>query len=375
MRNESLVVLLAYVVTACASAPEELGTPPVAILTPAGKADIYGEDGRRFIEDEGVAPWMRRLGRSVGAMVSPDNAGADGAVSFPEETTREASNYCAEERLVDERTVATCTVFLVAPDLVMTAGHCVPRGCNEGPIVFGLDRARAEAGYLAPETFRCARVEARLQSEGYDWALLRLDRATSLPSLQLAASDPAEGTNLALIGHGQGMPQQAVLGGVVLNEGPRSFFVTDLDAFGGSSGSPVFSMETREVVGILTSGGYDFAVDEAAECVRAVRCEEASGTGFGLECPGNRVNTLDLVRAELEARAEVEEPCFETCARVGLRPGECRSARECVGLCAEDTGCDDRCEFACDAYGYDESTCRQGWSCVDGCVVHSGCTG
>ncbi|MFK8004617.1 MAG: serine protease [Polyangiales bacterium] len=265
-------------------------------------------------------------------------------------------------------------VFLVAPDLVMTAGHCAARGCNEGAIVFGLDRARAESAYSPSEVYRCMRVEARMQSEGYDWALLRLDRATPLPPLQLAASDPAEGTHVALIGHGLGLPQQAVLGGVVLNEGPRSFFVTDLDAFGGTSGSPVFSMETREVVGILASGGYDLEFDEQAQCLRSVRCDETSGTGFGLECPGNRVTTLELVREEF-ARLGADPFCTTSCADAALRPGECRSGRECVGFCAQDTGCNDACKFPCDAYGYDDDTCREGWSCVGGCVVQSGCSG
>ena len=101
--------------------------------------------------------------------------------------------------------------------------------------------------------------------------------------VQLASARPRNGTALTMIGHPKGL-RMKVDSGVVLADKPSSWdlsrgFLTNLNAFHGNSGSPVWSSEG--VVGLLTDGDKDSVPNSGGDggaCYIAFACpEDASG--------------------------------------------------------------------------------------------------
>ena len=67
-----------------------------------------------------------------------------------------------------------------------------------------------------------------------------------------------EGDSIFVIGHPVGLPVKVAGGATIRNNKPKNFYLTDLDTFGGNSGSAVFSSATNNIIGILVRGSTDF---------------------------------------------------------------------------------------------------------------------
>ena len=68
-------------------------------------------------------------------------------------------------------------------------------------------------------------------------------------------------------------------------------FVTDLDSFGGNSGSPVYHDKTGDLVGILNRGELDF--ERKGDCYVSKKCK-------GGECNGEAVSYIDKMIGAIE---------------------------------------------------------------------------
>lgn len=350
----SLSLSLAAVGTSCAGVPE--GTPPLsdwASSSDDGKSDIFGSDGRRDPSDPEVASWIRDAAQAVGGFVPVEDGAhlrADGSLTLGELTVAERNGLCPDVAFVDERETAVCTVFLVAPDLAITAAHCTHGNeCWDMPIVFGLDHAMAERGSVAADdVYYCAEIVDSNRFREEDWALMRLDReAHGLTPLTLrSGANAREGEAVIGIGHPSGLPLKVSLGGTVLHVRDEAF-TSDLDLFGGSSGGPILSEETGEVVGILFAGGPDYVYDEARDCTLPLQCESLRGAG--LACQGAHSTNVSRVRG-LPGVPDV--------------PG------------AGDHPRVERCEYECLDYGYRLLECVDGWQCLasTACIEMNDCT-
>ncbi len=114
------------------------------------------------------------------------------------------------------------------------------------------------AALAADQVHRIERVLAR--DPWRDVALLRLD-GRALQPLELAEAPPRTDDALYSVNHGMGVPAKLVDGAQAFSVGDDSF-LTDLDAFGGASGAPVFDVNGL-VVGMLTSGARDWSESES----------------------------------------------------------------------------------------------------------------
>ncbi len=265
---------------------------------------IYGDDDRKELFELPSDAALRQAADSTAALVNLDQLtdeapgdGGDGTNpmlgartaayrQLPATKFGDMYNLCADEPYREQPSPAFCSGFLVAPDLMVTAGHCVlgVSDCANIAFVFGF-------GYAAPEQdvtrvagrniYHCKDIVMRkidMLTES-DFAVIRLDRAVEgRQPLAFRHSGQVEmGTPLAVIGHPAGLPTKIAGGAAVRSAEPAAFFTANLDTYGGNSGSAVFNAETAEVEGILVRGEQDFT--SRAGCMTSYRCDNGDCRG------------------------------------------------------------------------------------------------
>lgn len=233
-----------------------------------GQKVEYGIDDRReaYEIDDGVAS---AHAASVVALMDVSSIKSNGNGTSTLHTVRfaDSHNLCAGERFREQPTAAFGTGFLVAPDVIVTAGHCV-NGNNlaRTRFVFGfrMRPSRFAVTTLSDtEIYKGVGIIARQNDpNGADFAVIRLDRAvTNRPALAIRRdANIPDGQSVYVIGHPCGLPLKYAPGAVVRDNSPTTHFVANLDTYGGNSGSPVFNGDTGMVEGVLVRGETDFVL-------------------------------------------------------------------------------------------------------------------
>lgn len=202
-----------------------------------------------------------------------DLFGDDGYLGF--------SNACSSERFTNEPAPGFCSGFLVAPDMIATAAHCI-REANPlglGPPLNDIFFVFVMNGVSNPvlnydeddkkEVYRARQLGASIYnlSTEEDWALVQLDRVVT-NHLPLAIRDSGQISNnqqVHVIGHPSGLPRKYVGGANVRSNTNTIFFEINSDTYHANSGSAVFndnnsmfSLDALVVEGILVRGEPDF---------------------------------------------------------------------------------------------------------------------
>jgi V8-like Glu-specific endopeptidase len=293
---------------------------------------VYGQDDRRDlyeITDDSVRTLVTE---SVVTLVNRSNVNAadPNNVRINGQTLGQAFNLCSGERYADQPTGGFCSGTLIAPDLVLTAGHCVTdTSCRRVSFVFGyaMTSSSRVGTITTQDVFSCARVIAREENDTADYAVVQLDRSAAPrftpASVRASRSGLPAGTPLLMIGSPSGLPVKVDDGGSVRNPQDGAYFVATTDSFGGNSGSGVWSPASLEVVGILTAGDTDYV--QSGSCQRVNVCSESG-------CQGEKV--LYVSRA-VDAFCEegTDEDLCNSSARCG--DGYCAYS-ETSGSCAQD---------------------------------------
>lgn len=202
--------------------------------------------------------------------------------------TLQSRNVCAKERFSNQITAARCSGFLVAPDLLMTAGHCVKdqNDCNGYSWVFDYKMSSANQMMIKitrNEVYRCSKIVARAMDNATmnDFALIKLDRAVNgrKPLVIRKEGEVKVGEKLMVIGYPSNLPAKLADGAKVRDSANPYYFVADLDSYGGNSGSPVINEATGLVEGILVRGEQDYIYDYNLGCSLSKVCEQDSCRG------------------------------------------------------------------------------------------------
>jgi hypothetical protein len=257
---------------------------------------VYGVDNRKDLYQV-TSPAVRRAAAAVVALVkASDLAGnADGSFTLATESYQQAYDLCGNEPFVSQPIGCFCSGFLVAPDVIATAGHCVKSEADLAGIRFVFDfrmndAASARTSFPAADVYEGqALIGRRLAGDGTDWALVRLDRPVTgrAPVGVRTSGKIGSAQTLFVIGHPSGLPQKYAPGARVRDNSPVPFFVANLDTYGGNSGSPVFNASSRKVEGILVRGENDFVTN---------------GTCYvSLVCPTTGCRGEDVTRATVWA--------------------------------------------------------------------------
>lgn len=283
-----------------------------AATTPTSDKVVYGDDDRLEVYE--AAGSMKVLAASTAAMISPSNLikNEDGSFNTTQKTLKE-NGICEDDPYANQPTPANCSGFLVGPDLLMTAGHCIrsQAACNAQRWVFGfaVDEETKEAGknIAAENIYSCKLLvnQELISFKGTDHALIQLDRVVSnrLP-LNFRAEGAAEvGDPLVVIGHPMGLPTKVADGANIRTNNHPHYFVATLDTFGGNSGSAVFNTNTLTVEGILVRGETDYKYNSQKMCAEIFVCAEDA-------CRGEDVSRITSI-IELAQRDVVMEAALK----------------------------------------------------------------
>lgn len=260
---------------------------------------VYGEDNRKDPFDE-PSMELRVLAQSTVALVQSSRLSEsdDGTVSMRLNSYGAGRRLCTDEPFYEQSTGAFCSGFLVAPDVVVTAGHCIrsARDCSETKFVFDFAvsalGAEVPSLFSADQVYSCSEIikQELERSNMQDYAVVRLDRPAigRAPLSVRREGQPELGQRLAVIGHPAGLPTKIADGGTVLKD-EGTFFIADLDTYGGNSGSAVFNRDTFEVEGILVRGATDYVRDPVNSCTRSNECAAGEISGG---CRGEDVTRI-----------------------------------------------------------------------------------
>jgi len=162
------------------------------------------------------------------------------------------------QRFKNQPMASSCSAFLVAPNIVITAGHCID-GKTEDQLsgirfVFGYwMESSSDAKLNVPEenVYSIGKVIHSEYSKlnAIDYAIIELDRdVTVAEPLKISEKEVKVGDQVYIIGYPNGLPLKYAPNAEVYRVNQQSF-VASLDAFKGNSGSPVFNSE-GEIVGV-----------------------------------------------------------------------------------------------------------------------------
>ena len=303
-----------------------LGSLGTFVISGAVSASvIYGLDHR--IEVSEGSPMQHRLSTSTATMISMEHITPDPVQSnvyvLSQKTLRDwletpseepkykelfspkirmaqknGYTFCEGERFVDQPSPGACSGFLIAPDLLVTAGHCslVENFCSKFRWVFGFEfdvkTKTAGTNVSGENIYSCKKVISKALSVplGLDYAIVQLDRrVVNRAPVTIENSQKIENdTSLFVIGSPSGLPLKVAAGANVRNNEHPYFFSANLDTFQGNSGSAVFNAVTGVVEGILVRGEEDFRVNQAKMCVEANKCED-------YKCRGEDVTRLSTI--------------------------------------------------------------------------------
>ena len=281
-----IIVAVSSLTIACMrSANRDANSPPAG---PSGQTVsgtvIYGADNRRDLFDEPNAS-LRRVADSTVALIKNTEITrpGDGTVSIRTANFGQRYYLCAGERFREQETAAFCSGFLVASDLIVTAGHCVTSllNCQETSFVFGFAyRVPLVTPNRVPATdvYSCRELlHSQADGGGADYAVIRLDRPVQghVPLSLRRSGSPSPGDDLTVLGHPSGLPLKISGGAKVRSVNAAGYLVANLDTYGGNSGSAVVSDRTHDVEGILVRGERDFELkDENGLCYASNVCTE-----------------------------------------------------------------------------------------------------
>lgn len=253
---------------------------------------IYGTDDRQDYY-QADAKWKLKADSTV-ALIRTGSLNDQGAITLIKtQSYGKSMALCATEPFYEQETAAFCSGFLVAPDTIVTAGHCIRSqdNCDATNFVFGF---RLESSAVQPRSvpsdhvFKCSKLVFSVATPtGEDFAVAKLDRPVTFAeplSLRRAGSANA-GENMRVIGHPAGLPLK-LAGGAAVRSVKGEFLVANLDTYGGNSGSAVFNETTGDVEGILVRGEMDFVYKNG--CRISNQCDVAA-------CRGEDVTLIERV--------------------------------------------------------------------------------
>lgn len=228
---------------------------------------IYKKDDRSLVRELSTNrenDFIKRASGAILAQVSKTKIQHtfEHEVLFNAPEISEALNLCPESRFKNERTLSSCTSFLIKDDVLLTAGHSVEdiTDCQNNIWILDYNESgNMNSSITIPQKniFKCERIIKK--NAELDFVIIKLDRSTRREPLKLRTYGTIKNNDeLFMIGHPMGLPQILVQSITPNVKTDSKVFTVDADAFSGNSGSPLINAKTNHVEGILIKGALDF---------------------------------------------------------------------------------------------------------------------
>ncbi len=259
---------------------------------------IYGVDNRKDVF-ESKNSILVELSKSTAAMIQPMfmSTLSNGNVQISGGNLQ-SRGICAKERFSNQVSVANCSGFLVAPNILVTAGHCIKTDsdCSAFNWVFDYKVENAQQGAIQvspTSVYSCKKIISRKldQTNKDDFAVIELDRKVldRSPLAFRRKGKISKGSSVAVIGHPTGLPTKIADSAKVRSHADK-YFVANLDTYGGNSGSAVFNTKTSEVEGVLVRGENDYIYNSTLGCQVSKICKTNG-------CRGEEVTYITNIQA------------------------------------------------------------------------------
>ena len=248
---------------------------------------LYGDDDRVLTTElhSTYDAMILKQSKSVFAMVEKKSVVALSSTISKIRTTNlnDSLGICKDEKFASEPQLSTCSGFLIAPDILVTAGHCVNTAKNcannvwlsdyEALSSYGTDKyidVLAENKTI----YGCKEIIKTIKTPTVDYAIVRLDRKVldRNPLEFRKYGSVGKKDEFIVIGHPLGMPKTVTSNVVVKTTKHKEFFTVFSDTFQGNSGSPVINVKTNLVEGILVRGERDLVFNILGVCNKIKRC-------------------------------------------------------------------------------------------------------
>jgi len=136
-------------------------------------------------------------------------------------------------------------------------------------VVFGYDDNSNNHSIKSDEIFKIKGVykdSYNNEINPYDFVILELKEPKSLDKKLLGKLSESEielNSKIYAVGHPYGMPLYTSYGkvyGEAKTKNKEGYYITDLSAFNGHSGAPVFDKNSKEIIGLIFGGATDFKI-------------------------------------------------------------------------------------------------------------------
>lgn len=242
---------------------------------------VYGKDNRIEVYEASDANQL--LAKSTAAMIARGDLRSD--LNHPEliqlkqitmqeeinkafhEVSKEIS-LCKEVRFLNQLSLGVCSGFLIAPDLIMTAGHCLKNPCEQFDWVFDYKVNKdGEINIQEENIYRCKKYVSK-GTNFLDYGLIQLDRAVkNRTPLEIRSQGKALRNQPVLsIGNPLGLPTK-VADEAYMEDLEDGYYAGNTDSFQGSSGSAVLNANSGTVEGMVSSGAIDWVADKKNKCI------------------------------------------------------------------------------------------------------------
>lgn len=219
-------------------------------------------------------------------------------------------NFCPDQKYAQQKAAAHCSATLIADDLILTAGHCLPAEgtCAEMAFVVGYDQTKARSGQQflkVDQVYSCQKVEYLSigdQIDQPDMAFVRLDRKVEgIKPIDLATSrEVLPDEVLFSFSYPSGLPQKFMQGKVRTHAPEKQVFRAAIDVFHGSSGALVYSQADHAPLGIVLGGEEDYSLDPQKLCYKPKVCSKGG-------CAGEKILKTTAILKEIARIQDIHQ--------------------------------------------------------------------